>query len=380
MTDLADRFTEIYGDRPEGVWAAPGRVNLMGEHTDYNDGFVLPFALADRTFAAVRRRDDAMLALRSVQRDEQVLMAIGDITPGAPEGWAGYAAGVVWAMREAGHDVPGLSVLLDGQVPVGSGLSSSAALECATAIAIRDVCLPGVSDVDLVILAQRAENDFVGAPTGIMDQFASMVCRAGQVLFLDVRTRDIEQVPFDPTVHDAALLVIDTQVHHSHADGAYGDRRRDCEVAARELGVTALRDISLDQLDTVLPSVGTEVRRRRVRHIVTENSRVLATVEALHGDDFAEVGRLMTESHRSLSQDYEVSCAELDLAVDAALSAGAIGARMTGGGFGGCAIALVPADRVDAATEAIGAAFGDKDLTAPRIWSARPSEGATRIE
>jgi galactokinase len=377
--EVSAHFETAYGHEADGVWAAPGRVNLIGEHTDYNDGFVLPFALAERTYAAASRREDSILELRSAQSDDKVEAALADLAPERARGWAGYPAGVAWALRSAGLDVGGASVLVDGRVPLGSGLSSSAALECAVATALRDLWSLDISDAELALACQRAENDFVGAPTGIMDQMASMLCREGSALFLDVRTREVEHVPLDPAAQGTALLVVDTRVQHAHSDGGYGARRRDCEEAVREIGVPALRDVSVDDLDAALAKVGDEVRRRRVRHVVTENARVVATVAAMRAGDLAAVGRLMSESHVSMRDDYEISVPELDVAVATAQSHGALGARMTGGGFGGCAIALVPADQVGSIGAAVHEAFAVKGFTSPRSWPVTPSAGAHRL-
>ncbi|NHC15692.1 galactokinase [Motilibacter sp. E257] len=374
----AVRFAEVHNSEPEGVWAAPGRVNLIGEHTDYNDGFVLPFALEQSTWVAASRRDDGVLHVESLQADEPVRFEVGELAPGGSGGWARYAAGVVWAMRAAGHEVGGLSLVIDGQVPLGSGLSSSAALECAVGVAANDLYALGLERAELARLAQKAENDFVGAPTGGMDQMASMLCTQGNALFLDNRTREVEQVPLDAPALGVRLLVIDTKVSHAHETGGYGERRAQCEQAAREIGVPMLRDVDLDGLDAALAKVGDEVVRRRARHIVTENARVLDTVAALRRDDLSEVGRLMVASHVSLRDDFEVSSPELDVAVDAAMSAGAIGARMTGGGFGGCAIALVREADVDAVGAAVAKAFAGSGYAEPGLLPAAPSQGARR--
>jgi galactokinase len=374
-----DSFSATYDDAPAGVWSAPGRVNLIGEHTDYNDGFALPFAIAARTCVAARVRGDGVLRMRSVQQHTgDVSIDLDDLEPGKPDGWAAYVAGVVWAAREGGHAVRGMDLLVDGRVPLGSGLSSSHALECAVALAMNDLFDLALDANGLGRLAYAAENDFVGAPTGMMDQLASLRCTAGHALFLDNRSFEVEQVPCDPTADGLRLLVLDTRVHHGHADGAYGNRRAGCEKAATILGVEALRDIDIAGLDAALDRLDDDELVRRVRHIVTENARVVDAVSALRDADWPRLGILMSASHVSLRDDYEVSCEELDVAVDEAMAAGAVGARMTGGGFGGSAIALVPAAAVGAVGDAVTAAFVERDWTAPSVFEVAPSAGAHR--
>ncbi|MGK5112119.1 galactokinase [Geodermatophilus sp. CPCC 205506] len=374
-------FAAAFGADPDGVWAAPGRVNVIGEHTDYNEGFVLPVALPHTTRAAVALRDDGLVSLASVQHPgDRVELPVADLAPGRPGGWAGYPAGVVHELRDR---VPGgVSVLVDGDVPSGAGLSSSAALECAVALALRDLAAPGLTPADLVDVARRAENDFVGAPTGILDQSASMLCTAGHALFLDTRDRSAVQVPFDLAAAGLALLVVDTGTTHDHATGGYGDRRRECEQAAGRLGVAALRDVPDVAALAVLDDGTAEgaVLLRRARHIVTENARVLEVVATLRGAAGpAAIGPVLTAGHASLRDDFQISTTELDAAVAAALDAGALGARMVGGGFGGSAIALVPADAVDAVTGAVTTRFAEARFGAPRTFVAVPSAGAQRL-
>ena len=374
-------FAEAFGEPPEGVWAAPGRVNVIGEHTDYNDGFVLPVALPQTTRAAVARRDDGRVALVSAQHpDDRVEVPVADLAPGRPGGWAGYPAGVVDALRDR---VPGgVSVLVDGDVPAGMGLSSSAALSCSVALALRDLAAPDLAVADLVDVARRAENDFVGAPTGILDQSASLLCTAGHALFLDTRDRSTEQVPLDLRAAGLELLVVDTGTTHDHATGGYGDRRRECEQAAERLGVRALRDVpgvaALAPLDDGTPEGG--VLLRRARHIVTENARVLEVVRILRETpDPAAIGPVLTAGHASLRDDFQISTVELDTAVDTALEAGAAGARMVGGGFGGSAVVLVDADRTGSVARAITDRFGQRGFEPPRAFAVVPSAGARRL-
>jgi galactokinase len=381
MNPAADRvaglFAERFGAEPALVWAAPGRVNLIGEHTDYNDGFVLPFALPHRIAVAASTLDGPRWTVWSESTRETVVF--DELAPGTPKGWGSYVAAVVWALREAGHDVPGARLAIASDVPPGAGLSSSAALECAVLGALADLAGIDVPIGDRPRLAQRAENDYVGVPSGIMDQAASTLCREGHALFLDCRSLDVEQVPFDIGAEGLAILVIDTKAPHKHVGGEYAARRRTCEQATAALGIAALRDLDLDALPAALGKLDDEVQRKRVRHVVTEDQRVLDCVEALRAGDVRAVGPLMTASHVSLRDDYEVTVAELDTAVDAALAAGAHGARMTGGGFGGCVLALVSSDRVDAVAEAVRESFARAAFAPPESFIAHPSAGATRV-
>jgi galactokinase len=379
-----EAFGEQFGVAPEGVWTAPGRVNVIGEHTDYNGGYVLPVALPHTTRAAVARRTDGLVALASLQHPGKVVeIAVGDLAPGRPAGWAAYPAGVVHELREP---VPGgLSILVDGDVPSGAGLSSSAALSCAVALALRDLLGLDRTPADLVDVARRAENDFVGAPTGILDQSASLLCTAGHALFLDTRDRSSEQVPFDLAAAGLALLVIDSGTTHDHAEGGYGDRRRECEQAAARLGVGLLREVDVAQLETLHDGTAEgDVLFRRARHVLTENARVLEVVAALGGQgqastDPRDIGPVLTAGHASLRDDFEISIPLLDACVEAAVDAGAHGARMVGGGFGGSAIALVEADAVDAVTAAVTARFAREGRPAPRTFVTVPSAGARRL-
>jgi len=376
--ELADRFARTFGRPPEGVWAAPGRVNLIGEHVDYNDGPVLPFALTHRTYAAAALRDDGVVSARSLQVDGCLEQSIDELEPGAMTEWPAYVAGVLWVLREQGHDVRGLDVLLDGRVPVGAGLSSSAALECAVAVAAVELSGLELDVASVARVAQRAENDFVGVPCGLMDQMASMACTAGHALLYDVRSERAEQVPFAPQSSGLSLLVMDTKVKHSVGDGAYADRRSTCEEAAKTLGVDALRDVAPADLHDALTRLPTDAVAR-VRHVVTEIARVGAAADALRGGTWDVLGELMTASHVSLRDDYAVSSVELDVAVESALAAGALGARMTGAGFGGSAIALVEDSQVDKVSAAVMSAFRSAGFGAPEVFAAEPGPGATRL-
>jgi galactokinase len=370
-------FAERFGRPPEGVWAAPARVNLVGEHTDYNDGFVLPLAIDRRVTVAAARRADDLLRLVSLDKGEQRLR-LADVRPGAVHGWAAYAAGPLWALARDGAEVGGLDLVLGSDVPIGSGLSSSAAVECAVLLAARDL-YGGPDDLArLASIAQRAENDVVGVPCGIMDQMAALACTAAHVLLLDCRSLEADQVPFAPADAGLALLVLDTRVSHALADGGYAERRAACERAARVLGVRALRDATQADLEAAHDRLG-EGPYRRARHVVGENARVLAVVELLRRGRPDTIGDALNASHASLRDDYQVSAPELDTAVEAAIGAGALGARMTGAGFGGCALALVPAGAVVDVGKAVTAGFAERGFREPGIFAVRPADGARRV-
>ncbi|UVS77937.1 galactokinase [Actinokineospora sp. UTMC 2448] len=378
----ATAFRHRHGRDPHGVWSAPGRVNLIGEHTDYNDGYVLPFALPFRCAVAAAPRADGVLAVTTVGDDgvprAAEPVAVADLEPGRVSGWAAFPSGVAWSLRGEGV-LGGADLVIAGDVPTGAGLSSSHALQCAVALALLGMAdrAPGAHDGptldEVARWVQRSENDFVGAPTGLLDQTASLRCVAGHALFLDVRSGAGEQVPFDAAAAGLAVLVVDTRAKHSLADSAYGERRAACERAAAALGVPALRDATLADLDRLPDDLVPQAR-----HVITENQRVLDTVALLRAGGLGRIGPHLTASHTSLRDDYRVSCLELDVAVDAALEAGALGARMTGGGFGGSAIALVHADRVADVRAAVRTAYARRSLTEPRLFTAAPAAGAGR--
>lgn len=376
----ADTFRQLFGAPPDGVWAAPGRVNLVGEHTDYNDGFALPIALPQTTLLAARGRTDGLLRLHSAQGDGRITeLAVAELAPGVVTGWAAYPAGVVWALAEAGHPVGGADLHFDSTVPTGAGLSSSAALECAVAVAYDEIYALKLTGPELARTAQRAENGFVGVPCGIMDQMASVCCTAGAALHLDARTpADHQQVPFDLLGQGLRLLVMDTGVSHDLADGAYAALRAGCERAAALLGLPALRDLSTAELPEALHRLPGELAPL-VRHVVTENARVVEAVSRLREGNAAALGPILDEGHASLRDDYRVSCPETDLAAAVAQRAGALGARMTGGGFGGSVIALVRAGDEGVVGGAVTAAFEAAGYRAPRILSVTPAAGARRL-
>ncbi|MFD8425824.1 galactokinase [Streptomyces sp. NPDC059466] len=377
---VREGFEELYGAAPEGVWAAPGRVNLIGEYTDFNEGFVMPLALPHTAVAAVSRRDDGVLRLHSADIEGPVVeLRVDELTPLTNTSWAAYPAGVVWALREAGHAVTGADLHLASTVPTGAGLSSSAALEVVTALALDELFELGLTRPELARLAQRAENDFVGVPCGIMDQTASACCTEGYALHLDCRDLSIRQIPFDLASQGLELLVVDTRVKHALGDGAYAERRAGCEEGARQLGVSHLRDVAYEELDAALARLSDERVRRYVRHVVSDDHRVERVIELLDAGDVRAIGPVLTEGHASLRDDLRISCEELDLVVATANAAGALGARMTGGGFGGSAIVLVESSDVDSVGKAVTEAFAGAGHTAPRVFPAIPSAGASRL-
>lgn len=377
---LSEGFAEAFGRAPEGVWHAPGRVNLIGEHTDYNDGFVLPFALPLGVSVAAARRDDGVVEVRSLQAATAVTAPVDGGTVAsenwpADREWAAYPVGVARVLRE--HGTGGASLLIDSDLPQGAGLSSSAALECATALALCDLYGVEIDRPALARLAQRAENEQVGMPCGLMDQSASLLCAPGRALMLDCRSGLSSQVPFDPAASGMVLLVVDTRASHALTGGDYGRRRAECEEAASFLGVSALRDVK--DLAAALAALRDPVLRRRVQHVVTENHRVEAAVGLLRAGALPELGAMLNASHLSLRDQFEVSWPEADATVDAAVRAGARGGRMVGGGFGGSAIVLTPAARAATVRDAITAAYARRGWTPPEFLEAPPSEGAHRV-
>ncbi|MGH3497462.1 MAG: galactokinase [Nocardioidaceae bacterium] len=356
-----------------GRWQAPGRVNLIGEHLDYNGGPVLPIAINRRTVVTVARSGSTRVSART-RGDVDCVFDV-TVRPGEVEGWGAYVAGVVWSLGDAGHQVPGLDIDVESDVPIGAGLSSSAALECSVAVAIRDFAGLRVDDVALALLAQRAENDFVGVPSGSMDQLASMTGRRGHAVLIDTATSGVQGVPAGWSDDGLALVVVDTRARHSLGDGQYAARRAQCEDAARHLGVQWLADADLDAAERL----DDPTLVRRARHVVTETARVRAAVDALAAGDWLRLGRLFLDSHASMRDDFQISCPELDTAVAAAVRAGALGARMTGGGFGGSAIALAPVARVEAIEDACCTAFRRARFRAPHVFVVEPADGASPV-
>ena len=396
----ADLFRDAFSYEPRGVWSAPGRVNIIGEHVDYNGGPCLPIALSHRAYVALSPRQDRTIRLISPQTREAIDVLDLDVigpkgTPGeVANHWTAYLAGVAWALEQAGYGpLPGFDAALWSCVPLGGGLSSSAALECATAVALDEVCSLGLAGTIeapndegrkvLVDAARAAENQVAGANTGGLDQTASLRCREGHALALDCRDMSTRQVPFDLSAVGLELLVIDTRAKHSLADGQYGSRRADCEESARILGVGQLVDV--EDLDEATAALGNERLAARTRHVVSEIARTRAFIELLdegplEGARLAVAGALLNDSHDSLRDDYEVSCEELDVAVEAARGAGAHGARMTGGGFGGSAIALVDADAVTGVAQAVAAAYAERGWEPPHFIRSLPGAPAGRLD
>jgi galactokinase len=372
MSQIEKKFLETFGVEPDLVAAAPGRVNLIGEHIDYSDGFVLPFAIKDRTLVAARKRDDSMVRIASAQRRNKIVTVdISKVKPGLKGEWERYALGVLWALGVK----DGVDLLIDGHVPLGAGLSSSAALECSVATAMNHLFDLGFNLEELARLTQKAENQYVGVPCGIMDQSVSLMATQGSALLLDCRDLSTKNIPFDVASSGLELLIIDTQAHHALTDGGYAERRASCESVVGKLGIRSLRELTMEQLENSRGSL-TETEFVRARHAVTEMKRVLDCVQALSDSNFAKVGELINQSHASLRDDYTVSCPELDTAVDAALAAGALGSRMVGGGFGGSAIALIQASKTTETIKAIEKGFSSKGFKAPRFFTSLPSQGA----
>ena len=382
------------------VWFAPGRANLMGEHTDYNEGFVLPFALAQGVIATATRRADRLLVLRSKQKpDNPVTVSLDALAPGALNGtvngavnasvagWAAYPAGVAWALRAAGLDIAGASIDIDSDLPVGAGVSSSAALECSVALALCSLSGASVPREQLALIAKRAENEFVGAPTGIIDQSAALLCQEGHAMLLDCGTLARTQVPFRPAAAGAVALIIDTRVAHALVSGEYAARRAECEEAARLLGGRARGSVA----DAgAVAALADPVLRRRARHVITDSARARAIASALQrgGADSTDtyraatyryVGTLLTEGHVSLRDDFEVSWPQADTAVDVAIGSGAYGAKMIGGGFGGSVLALIPVEREATVRSILSMTFKERGWVAPEFLDAVPSPAARRL-
>ncbi|MEP9383269.1 galactokinase [Nocardioides sp. KR10-350] len=378
--ELAERaragLRDTFGSEAAVVGRAPGRVNLIGEHTDYNGGLVLPVALPHATYAAAAPRSDGVVRLASAQEPDPFTGIVDHLGPGEARGWSAYAGGVLWALREAGHDLPGLDLYVDSSVPLGAGLSSSAAIECAVAMAAVGILGLDLDDplrAGLVAACIRAETEVADAPTGGMDQTVAIHGQAGTALLIDFGVGTHEPVAL--ALRDRTILVTDTRVKHALTDGGYGARRADCEKAAAALGVRTLRDATLEAVEALTD----DVVRRRARHIVTEIARVRPAVDALGAADWPALGELFAASHASMRDDFEISTPELDLAVSTAVASGADAARMTGGGFGGSIVAVLPTAAVDDVVRAIDHAFSAAGYRSPGHLLVEPSAGASLV-
>lgn len=373
--NISQAFRAQFGEDPDVIAQAPGRVNLIGEHIDYSEGFVLPFAIDSVTTVAIRKRQDSEVHLISAQQTSaRVSNSQAEIAQRSGEGWSRYVLGVIWSLGIKN----GLEIYIDGQVPLGAGLSSSAALECSTAVALNHLFALGKNAKELALLTQRAENDYVGVPCGIMDQSVSLMAKIGHALLLDCRDLSTRHIPVDFAGAGLRLLIIDTRAHHALVDGGYAERRASCEAAAKKLGVHSMRDLDSATLETQR-NVLTNIEYQRARHAVTEIARVLEAVQLLESRNFEAFGELLTKSHISLRDDYTVSCPELDVSVETALNNGALGARMVGGGFGGSAIALIRDEDAGKISQAIERAFAEQGFDSPRFFSSLPSDGAKVI-
>jgi galactokinase len=370
-------FQSYFGSDPDGVWSAPGRVNLIGEHTDYNEGFVLPFAINRRTFAALALRQDGIARVGSSFTSEVIEIEIEEISKQTAKGWQGYPLGVAWALIEAGAHPQGFDLFVDSNVPIGAGLSSSAAIECSVALGLNQLWGAGLEKSALAKIGQRAENEIVGAPTGIMDQTASLFGVMDHVVFLDCRSMATEAIPLGLKQNGLEIVVMDTKVSHRLVDGGYATRRAACETGASALGVASLRDLELADLNRAEQLLDSEVFKR-VRHVVAENARVLETVRILKESGPLGIGIQLYASHESMRDDFQISIDELDCAVEVAMNCGAIGARMTGGGFGGAAIALIESENVAALQIAVQEEFESRGFLKPEMFSVIADEGARR--
>ena len=370
-------FVKHFGAEPTGVWSAPGRVNLIGEHTDYNEGFVLPFAIDRRTYAAISSRTDGIARVASGFTDEVVEIPIEQISKESVSGWSGYPLGVAWALIQAGAKPSGFDLYVESDVPVGAGLSSSAAIECSVAMGLNDLWDANLDRSALAKIGQKAENDIVGAPTGIMDQTASLFGVVDHVVFLDCRSLAAETIPLGLKQNSLEIVVMDTKVSHRLVDGGYAARRAACEEGAKQMGVSSLRELAVADLARAQVLLDPLVYKR-TKHVVTENARVLETVDLLKSSGPQAIGELLYASHESMRDDFEISIEELDCAVETAIGIGAVGARMTGGGFGGAAIALIHSSKVAELKTAVSKSFEARGFAKPELFSVLADAGARR--
>lgn len=367
-------FRSRFGHEPSGVWSAPGRANLIGEHTDYNNGFVFPFGIDRRTYVAIGLRDDRICRVTSEISSETYEYELSSDRPENLD-WALYPLGVAWAMQSPSSS--GFDAFFVSDVPVGAGLSSSAAIECSIAFALNDLWRSGLTRQELALIGQKAENTVVGAPTGIMDQTASMLAAEDCAVLIDCKSLETELVPLGLAAQGLAVAVMDTRVSHRHSDGGYRSRREACEKGAAIMQVDSLRELQVSDL-TRAEKLMDDVTYRRCRHVITENERVLRAVQALKENNLALVGELLLQSHASMRDDFEISIPELDLAVETAMQVGAIGSRMTGGGFGGAAIAVIQESKLDELRVACEQAFERAGFEKPNVFYVKPSAGAAR--
>lgn len=378
IDSVAAAFEAQYGYSPTGVWSSPGRVNLIGEHTDYNLGFVLPFAINRRTYAAISLREDSVVRVASAFSDDEHQIDLADIARNPENDWAAYPFGVAWALAKLTEtEGVGFDAYFESDVPVGSGLSSSAAIECSTSLALNELWNLNLSRSELARAGQLAENEIVGAPTGIMDQSASLLGERDHAVFLDCKSLEAQSVELGFDAEGLELLIIDSGVTHRLNDGGYATIRAACERGASLMGVASLREVSVEQLPQA-QEIMDGVTFRRVRHIVTENERVLETVAKLRTEGPRSIGALLNASHASMRDDFEISIDELDTAVDVAVRHGAVGARLTGGGFGGAAIALAPIEKVSEITLAVLAEFELLSYGKPNIFAVTADQGSRR--
>lgn len=387
LNKLIKKFKELYGEEGDiRTYFAPGRVNLIGEHTDYNGGHVFPCALTLGTYAVARKRKDRAIRLYSLNLSKMgvVKTSLDDLRPYTNAGWTNYPKGVMWAYEGRGMKLPfGLDIAIYGDIPNGSGLSSSASLEVLTGLILKDMFgFDDVSMTDIALIGQYSENNFNGCNCGIMDQFASAMGKKDHAIFLDTNTLKYEYAPVK--LPDAKIVIINSKVKHSLVDSAYNDRRNECETALKELqavcGINTLGDLTEEQFELLKPAIKDEIRVKRAKHAVYENQRAIRAVDALKTNNIELFGQLMNASHESLKNDYEVSCEEIDILVDLAQKTpGVIGSRITGGGFGGCTVSIVRNDAVDNFISSIGAVYKEKVGHAAEFYVVDIGDGARRL-
>ena len=381
VEEITNAFVHLYGAHPR-IYRAPGRVNLIGEHTDYNEGFVMPMAINFSTYVAITKRDDHLIKIHSDIFKDDASMDLTQALARGRKHWSDYAFGVALKLQEAGHVIPGANLLVHGEVPLGSGLSSSAALAVATGLGLLDIAHEKIDRLQLAKTCQKAENEFVGARTGLMDQFIACFGKAGHAVMLDCRSLESQALPIPD---DVSVVVCNTLVKHELASSEYNARREQCEAGVRILSrhlpdVNSLRDVRVADVEKFKDELG-EIIFKRCRHVAGENDRVRAAANALTQRDLKTFGKLMYESHESLRDDYEVSCRELDVMVDLARAIdGVFGARMTGGGFGGCTVNMVDVSAAGKFARAIKADYAKATGRVPDVYFCAPADGAERVQ